>query len=431
MNNIACSSDVLNKWLTILIYLITPFAFVINIYFFIILIIMQCLIILMSKKKYADKFLIILLNSLLYSGISILGLRLYDWIIIFVFIWLIIAQKGHVKIQFRFIGFLLGVVFVFIYHGMPSNEVLEVVRYLISVILVIIILNITPNLNNITEYIMRICLANLYNAIVICVLMTLGWIHNYTFSFFSTNIYIYSGELRMNGFFSDPNKYMTFALAMIVLVDIFVENVEYKRRIIVLLSLSAILSLSRTAILCLGIYYVLKLIRYLQVRDFRLFYITIVVLAILIVCLLFFPDMINTMLNNLFIFAANILGRQKTIEINATVQSDNRVIIWKMAREYIVRKPILGNGWMAYSELLPYPTHNTIISLLLDGGIVMLGIYIYTFWFLYTYKRYDVVIPCVIIPSLFLDLGNYRMWFLLLAMIILKRQKDKECEFKN
>lgn len=51
MNNINHSSEVLNKWLMILIYLITPFAFVINIYFFIILIIAQFLIISMSKKS--------------------------------------------------------------------------------------------------------------------------------------------------------------------------------------------------------------------------------------------------------------------------------------------------------------------------------------------------------------------------------------------
>ena len=79
-------------------------------------------------------------------------------------------------------------------------------------------------------------------------------------SFISTNVYIYSDEVRLNGFFSDPNKYMTFCLALLFIIDVFVENPTYKRNGILILSIATVLSMSRTALLCLGLYFFVKLL---------------------------------------------------------------------------------------------------------------------------------------------------------------------------
>ena len=49
----------------------------------------------------------------------------------------------------------------------------------------------------------------------------------------------------------------------------------------------------------------------------------------------------------------------------------------------------------------------------------MLTAYLYTFWPLFSNKRFGATISCVILPMLLLDLGNYRVLFLLLALIML------------
>ena len=133
------------------------------------------------------------------------------------------------------------------------------------------------------------------------------------------------------------------------------------------------------------------------------------------------PDTISTTINTIYTVAARILGREHTLEINATLHDDNRMIIWRMAIECILRKPLLGYGWLSFSRLLPYPTHNTVLSLLLDGGIFVFLAYLYTIFPLLSNRNYNLLIPCVIIPSLVLDLGNYRIYFLLLALIVNRR----------
>lgn len=101
------------------------------------------------------------------------------------------------------------------------------------------------------------------------------------------------------------------------------------------------------------------------------------------------------------------------------MKDDNRVYVWGKAIQFISQKPFWGNGWLAYQSLLPYPTHNTIVSLLLDGGAFVLTAYLYTFGPLFSNKRFGATISCVILPMLLLDLGNYRVLFLLLALIML------------
>ena len=120
--------------------------------------------------------------------------------------------------------------------------------------------------------------------------------------------------------------------------------------------------------------------------------------------------------------SAKLLGREHTLKVNASFEDDNRMRIWMMAFNYIKQKPIIGYGWIANEQLLPYPTHNTLISLLLDGGLIVLMSYIYTFLPLFKNKRQDIVIPYIIVPLLLLDLGNYRLWYLLLGLVI---KKDK------
>lgn len=98
---------------------------------------------------------------------------------------------------------------------MKTNEILEVVRYFVSILLIVVVLNTKPDMNLISESIIRICKVTLYNAIIVFAMIQLGRVHNYMSSFISTNVYIYSDEVRLNGFFSDPNKYMTFCLALL------------------------------------------------------------------------------------------------------------------------------------------------------------------------------------------------------------------------
>ena len=408
------------KSISIGIRAIIPVLFVLNKYAFAIAIILNLFIYCLHYKNKSNLFVVIILNSFIYSCLSLFGLKLYDWIIVIYFIFLLIKKHGKFSFNPRMIILLITSVIVFLFHSIKSPQILEMVRYIISIILVFNVINLEFNFDEIDNDIIHITLANMYNAIVVYILIGLGRVQNISTSIISTSTYIYKGEVRLNGFFTDPNKYMLYCLCLIFIAEIFISNKNKKNIIILLAMISAVISMSRTSLICFGVYFIIKIFKVLRKKSFALFYIGIGLSLIIAIILILNPGIINNLVENIFVNTAKLLGRQNTLKVNTSVENDNRVRIWTMAIQYIKNKPFIGYGWLANEYLLPYPTHNTILSLMLDGGILMLIAYLYAFIPLFRNKRLDVVVPYILIPLFLLDLGNYRLWYLLLGLIIKK-----------
>ena len=258
--------------------------------------------------------------------------------------------------------------------------------------------------------------SNLYFAIVVFVLNGIGRISEYT-GIVASNIYIYSSasELRMNGFFSDPNKYMAFCLAMMFIVEIWMQNGKLKNWTIVILCISSLISMSRTAILSLLAYLFFKVIKITLQKSRILTVILCGVIISAVVLFVFNPMILNSLLNYLFVTSSKLMGRELTLSVNMNFQSDNRILIWEQAIELIKKQPLIGYGWNSIREMLPYPTHNTVLELLMDSGIIGLLCYLFLMSKLLFNKYYEYTIPFVWIPMLLLDMGGYRVLFLLLG----------------
>ena len=312
------------RLLSSILYLLTPFAFMANPLLFVVCVTAQLVLQTLHGYRFSELFVVLLLNGFVYSSVSFAGLRFYDWIIIFSFVYVFINRRGYVAIPVRLLIFSTSIFLVFLFHGMETNEILEVVRYFVSILLIVVVLNTKPDMNLISESIIRICKVTLYNAIIVFAMIQLGRVHNYMSSFISTNVYIYSDEVRLNGFFSDPNKYMTFCLALLFIIDVFIENPTYKRNGILILSIATVLSMSRTALLCLGFYFFVKLLLKLKDKSPVLFGCCIITFSVVCILLLAAPDIINSIINELYTLAARVLGREHTLEINATMKDDNR-----------------------------------------------------------------------------------------------------------
>jgi O-antigen ligase len=419
-NNLKMKDSYIYKSISIGIRAIIPALFVLNKYAFAIAIILNLFIYCLHYKNKSNLFVVIILNSFIYSCLSLFGLKLYDWIIVIYFIFLLIKKHGKFSFNPRMIILLITSVIVFLFHSIKSPQILEMVRYIISIILVFNVINLEFNFDEIDNDIIHITLANMYNAIVVYILIGLGRVQNISTSIISTSTYIYKGEVRLNGFFTDPNKYMLYCMCLIFIAEIFISNKNKKNIIILLAMISAVISMSRTSLICFGVYFIIKIFKVLRKKSFALFYIGIGLSLIIAIILILNPGIINNLVENIFVNTAKLLGRQNTLKVNTSVENDNRVRIWTMAIQYIKNKPFIGYGWLANEYLLPYPTHNTILSLMLDGGILMLIAYLYAFIPLFRNKRLDVVVPYILIPLFLLDLGNYRLWYLLLGLIIKK-----------
>lgn len=412
-------------FLALLVALILPFAFVVNIVLFLALTTVFIILLMKSVGTTTEKFLIAFCASVLFSGISVLGVRPYDIIIIFSLCCVIIKTRMNVKICKSIFPFLVIVVCICCINY-SSDALLESIRYVISLLLLVVVLNIGRcSFDNLGNQFAIIGIANIIMALLTLLLFVKGTLTNYSLSIIETNLFLSNRETRLFGFFSDPNKFMTFSFAMLFIIEYFMKKSKRKTFLILIYVVASVLSLSRTAILVIAIYLGCKILRKIEKDSKGVFYITLI-LGVFILLFLFVSDESENLINLVYSSMAKILNREWTASLGDTVTEDSRFLIWKQALKYIVEKPIVGNGWMSNTFLLPYPTHNTVLALLLDGGIITLVVFITLFWPVIKIKQWELTIPFVFVPLLLLDLQNYRMLFLIIGLILVSKNELEE-----
>ena len=401
----------------ILLCLITPFVYVVSPYIFLVVLLLEAFLFVHKVSGIGNRFLLLLLLGVMFSCISVAGIRLYDLVIVATFIITWVKKRGHILVTPNIVPFLVLVILVGIAHG-GSENLTETLRYIICILLFITTFNNEYNFEDIQSTLMGIALANIYYAVAVFGLNTLGRIREYS-GIVSSNIYVISSssEVRLNGFFSDPNKYMAFCLALLFIVELWIQKGKFKNFLILILCISSLISLSRTAILSLLAYLFFKVIKVVYEKSKVLLIVLGSAIIITIILLIVNPDVFSAGVNYLYVTSARLMGREHTLSINANMQSDNRTLIWKQAIGLIGERPILGYGWNSIRELIPYPTHNTVLELLLDSGIVGLVCYLILMRKLFFNKYYEYTIPFIWVPILLLDMGGYRVLFLLLGLV--------------
>lgn len=422
--------------IVIFLSLIMPLVFMINIYLFVGLILLDFFLLTYGVTGFGNKTAVLFLSAVLFSGISIAGLKLYDWVIMFSAFTFFFIKKEKISMPVKLVPFLIIVFFNAIIHYTGSSVIMVSLRYVICIMLVVVVSKAEFNFDKISNEIILVALTNLYFAVSVFFFMNAGRIIKrdnivtlisgsivqriHPDDFVSVNLYVFSNEVRMNGFFSDPNKYMVFCFALLFVAEAFVISGRKKKTLCFLILISALLSLARTALIIIAAYFVLKFLYKIKEGYKRIFYISLCLCVSIMLFFVLMPDIINNAVNNMYVWSTEILGRTRALELSRTLQGDNRTRIWEMALSFIKEKPILGYGWLSNEYLLPYPTHNSVLELLLDGGAVTLVLYIYMFWPLIRYRRWDIVFSCYLVSSLMLDLASYRVWFFLLGLVLCK-----------
>lgn len=411
-------------WLLMLLYIVMPGAFIIGDYLFIGLILFQMFLIAGRTPLSGNKLTLMLLNMYLYSCVSVAGFRLYDFVIVFAFIEICVARRGKIILLRRIIPFFIVVLLNMIIHNSSESSLLEVLRYIICILLLITTINEKFDFNSIINEMICIALGNLYFAFIVFIMIRHGIFENYS-GLIATNVYIFTKELRWNGFFSDPNKYMAFCFALLFISEAFIRAGRKKIAFTIIILISSVLSFSRTALIVIAVFVAFKILIIIRKKmsqsSFYILLIGVITLFSVIVAVgVLMPDLINRVLNYLYVASSTLLGRVQALQLSTTIQEDNRTRIWRMALQLIKQSPISGYGWASNEYLLPYPTHNTVLALLLDGGVIVLVSYLFMFWPLLSYKRWDIIVSCCIVSSLLLDLQGYRIWFFLLGLILCK-----------
>lgn len=400
-----------------------PFLYVESQYLMILMFIVSLFFLKCLIKETDMFFVIAFLLSNLYSSIDIFGFKLYDVISILMFIYVLMTRK----ISFKKITLLKIILFVFVIFTILLLRIddyafIELIRYLISIMLFVSVIGIHLNLNAYKNYIYGIIFIAIYNALLIYLFQSNGYLLINDNGLISTNIYIYKDEIRLGGFFSDPNKYMAFCCFYFIVLYISYGGKLNKKMIFIVFA-SLLLSLSRTSLLIVGTYLMFELGNYIYKKSKPLFILIMLIIPIIVLFILKYD-----IINEIFVISAKLLGRERTLTINTNISEDNRMLIWKTAIDIFNKNPLLGYGLSANTILLAYPSHNTILSMVLDGGIIFLLSYLLFISDILKIKV-GLLVPFIFIPLFFLDLGNFRMLFFLLA--ILNKERIEKSEFNH
>lgn len=417
------------KQLNWLLIITLPLCFYINGTVFLMNLALQLFLIFKSSKNWDSFIFVAVLWSFLFSGVSFFGIRLYDIFLLVGLARLLSKQKIKIAVSYG-MGVLYFAVCVFLifFTKIDADSLLELSRYIFCFGYFFMFSNLRMENLEVKSQLQEICVTNIYYAVAVYFQIAAGLFRNIKIGSIFSDVYIYGSEVRMNGFFTDPNKYMTFCTALLFLVELFLRD-RKKLISISIIVVSLFLSFSRTAVLFVMVYCALKLLVWIRGKGKQLYVFTVISLIIVAVLSVAFKEQIVNLINGMYAFSANILGRQHTLEVNPTLAEDNRVFVWTLAFEHIKERWLLGNGFLSYETLLPFPTHNTFVSLLLDGGVVLLFSFLFMIRKLIFSYRYDLMISIILLPMMVLDLGNYRIIYLLMGIwSIYEASRRKNCE---
>lgn len=395
------------------------------------------------KNPIVRLFFLYIFSASLF-GLSVVGIKVFDVIVIITFIYLCISHNMQTVVNSDinwFYLFLLYVLFSFIillFIGQNNGNELfqEFFRFFIAIVTLLCF--------------SQKCFSNINSKMMIWIINYIGFIlllqiivmsicqshfgspSNLHFGPISVNVFDYNSssldtmnEERISAFFSDPNKLMCFFFLLLLLK----KNVYNKRFEFydVTFLIGALLTGARTAF---GVVFLYLMIIFLR-RFFKscelLGWCFVGIISIIIALYIYINNIsIGMIINSFFKKVLSLTGRDKTLKTDSTVQSDSRIMIWKIAWQYIEKKPIFGNGIFSERILLPYPTHNTLVQLLLDYGIV--GLMIYTIATMrIVIKRMNIMnwLILLLIPSLVLDLANYNLIYFVFAITLCKENNNR------
>ena len=427
------------------LYVLLPLSFFKAKVLFIFSLVALVLLIFAWIKNLFLKMIFLYLFSASLFGLSFGGIKLFDIIVIFSFIYLCISHNMKVIITNYINWFYFFMVYVFFSFMILSfidhaNEFLliqELFRFIMAIFTLLTFSQkcfSTINNKTIVWIVNYIGFVLLLQIIVMSICQShFGSPSNLNFGPLSVNVFDYNNspissmnEERVSAFFSDPNKLMCFFFLLLLLKKSITTS-QLELHDIIFLS-GALLTGARTAFVVVLIYLIICTTR----QSFKfcepLGASFLAIVTILVGLYIYIKDIsVGILINNFFRKVLSFAVREQTLKTDSNVQSDSRIIIWKIAQQYIFKKPIFGNGILSESILLPYPTHNTIIQLILDYGVIGFAIYVVAIMKIIM-KHINIVdwILLLLIPSLVLDLANYNCIFFVFAIILCKNRKDKD-----
>lgn len=253
---------------------------------------------------------------------------------------------------------------------------------------------------------------------------------------------LFYGGLRFRGFMNDPNYFSVIQISALVYFSR-ANNIKFIYKVVVLLLviMSVLISGSKTGLITLLCYLVLRILEHLFTIKKKLK--SSIFDLVLVIILLFAIVSASSYIHSLIKHITNIIpsfGRIQYVfsDINAAISGggSSRNHAWMLAIEVIKLSPIIGIGIGTYSDVSEkflgsrVLAHNTYLQLLAEWGLLLASAFFLYIFFLVIKVIYfkknnkgiilvlkDMIIV-FLIGSLAISLNNARMFWLLLGLMM-------------
>ena len=420
----------------LLLGVINPFLYYISPYLFLIALVFELIVVIKSSNTLIEKLWKSFFVASMYFGVQIFGLKLYD-IIILGFLPIIIIKNWKLReinvVKKRHL--ILGIVYliylslIFIFKKSGINQILELIRYVMALVLIGEFYLTVKNLKefeNIIDILPIYALKNLFSGIGIMFLMMYGNLQDkFNLGIINVNIYNSLPEIRLTGFFSDPNKYFLYFVFLFIIYEFYNYMYRYKSIKVIdkynmIFIIGAMSSLSRTGIISIIAYIVIKFVNlkffYDKQKLFLKLFIGCIVTILLIAVL--FPNVIVAIADK-FIYSVTVLiGREESLVYSSSLSESSRIMSWKVALHSTSDSLLFGKGLFSWKDFYYMPPHNTFVAIIQDTGLLGLSIFIIFVGFGIVNLPIQLTLILLLIPMMTFDLQNYRLLYLLIAILV-------------
>ncbi|MDU1538694.1 MAG: O-antigen ligase family protein [Paeniclostridium sordellii] len=420
----------------LLLGIINPLLYYISPYLFLIALVFEFTIVIKNSRTLSEKLWKSFMLASMYFGVQMLGLKLYDIVILGFLPIIIIKNWGNIltnstKRKHIILGciYLIYLLLVLILNNLELNQVLEFVRYALALL---VIISFYLTVNNLKEFesiisILPIyALKNLFSGIIIMLLMMYtNFQDKFSLGLIKINIYNSLPEIRLTGFFSDPNKYFLYFVFLFIIYEFYQYMYRYKTIKVIdkynlIFILGAISSLSRTGIIAIILYIILKFVNIKLFYDNQKLFLKLFaggLILLLLICAIF-PQVIVAIADK-FIYTVTILiGREESLIYSSSLSESSRVMSWRVALNSVSDSPLFGNGLFSWKEFYYMPPHNTFVAIIQDTGFVGLVMFIAFIGFGILNLPINITLILLLIPMMTFDLQNYRLLYLLVAILV-------------
>lgn len=418
------------------IYVMLPLLLMVSPYVFIVGVLVSTTMITLQRQSYSESVFKIAVCTMCFTSISVFSMKLFDIVImISMFGYIIVSRKIIINsnviwiVPFFIFIVIQTVVNVFMLGTNGLESITELGRYFLALITLFVFMQVrlkgARHIGQVVRWLDHFVLLEIVQTIIMLIIQSKGLLNEtYSAGPFLIAVFTDANELRGTALFSDPNKLMTFFFMLLVVRLVLNASSEPSKinltRQSIFYFLGAIMTFARTAVIatlvCLTFFIFFRMFG----RHIPLAYaIATLVLGIGALLVINYREEILNISQNLFAKILSMMGRENTLAIDTSFSTDGRVRVWQVTMRYIKLHPIFGNGLLSEERLLPIPTHNTFMQMMLDVGLI--GSILY---FIGICKMIMVKIPgwvvfaTMFIPMFFLDLGNYRMIFIIAGLAV-------------